>query len=230
MTAMTINGNDIAVWGAKLLDFSVSPYKMTSYTTSGDGSLYPILLSTTLDPLTLSITLDVYGGSMSEAEMTASNILRELSGVSEIGGPDDFLYRCILTGASRSRTVDWIVTLGLTFEAVRHKPMVSAIPEAGSGMVYCESNVETPCILRARTTAEETMLISGDCFGEIEIAYTGSLVIIDGIHKTVTLSNGDNCFLQTTLTRFPSLKPGQNTILAGSTHTHINIRYYPTFL
>lgn len=230
MTVMTINGTDISNWNAKLLDFAPAPCPVTNETTAASGTLYPVLLHSTTAPLSLSVTFDVYGRDMADAEMTATRLLREVSSQCEIGGPDDFLYRCILTGASRSRTVDWIVTLSLTFEAVRHKPKVSVRPEAGTGAVYCEGTVETPCILRIGTTAEGPISISGDCWGTFEIQETGRSVIIDGIQKTVRLSNGENCFLQTSLTKFPSLQPGLNTILADNDYTSIIIQYYPTFL
>lgn len=225
MTVMTINGTDIANWKAKLSDFTPSPYEITHETTADSGTLYPSILHTTVAPLSLSVTLDVYGRDMEDAERKASHLLHEMGGQCEIGGPDGFLYRSLFVSASRSRPADWIVTLTATFEAVRQKPLQSRALHAGDNAVFCEGNMEAECRLRIVPAAEDCCTVMGITVKNLTF---NNEVVIDGIAKNV-LEGEKNKFPDTDLTRFPSLKPGENHI-AVTGDAAVTLEYYPTYL
>ena len=225
MTVMTINGTDIANWQAKLLEFTPSPCEITHETTADSGTLYPTILHTTVAPMSLNLSMDVYGANMEDAEQKASDLLRTLSRQCEIGGPDGFLYRSLFTGASRSRPTDWMVTLSATFEAVRHKPLVIRPLNAGDNTVYCDGNVQAECRLRIVPAQDDTCQVMGITVSGMT---TGKEVVIDGMEKTV-LEGDQNKFPDTNLVSFPMILPGENSITVTG-DAAVTLEYYPTFL
>lgn len=64
------------------------------------------------------------------------------------------------------------------------------------------------------------------CGYEIKNIKKNDLIILDGIKKKVT-KNGVNCFLDTNIFKFPSLKPGGNTLISDV--SNIKIQYYPLY-
>lgn len=235
MTEMTVNDLDIGIWKARLLEFSPSPYTIKNDTTAGTGTLYPTLLHTSVSPLTLTVVLDVYGRDMPDAERRASDLLLEMSGQCEIGGPDGYYYRSILQSSSRARSANWIVTLTVVFQSVRHGTLVTTPLPHGVSTVWCGSNVDTECVLQITAQSDGVLVLRGFTPTNLRLQLSaGDVLTVDGILKTITDAEGNNRFSDAEISSFPKLSPGTNTVQwmsnGDDADYEVSLQHYPTFL
>lgn len=221
---MAITVNDIALgqYHADLLEYSVSGINyQNNYVTPLNG-FFPISFQGTYGERTLTMKMDFSGATQAEAEGYSSTFVASVMGGAEILLPDGYYYKCALKKADAStHPAPWVSQLALTFACVRHGALVT-VNMSQSGTLAAQGNRATPCKLTISN-------ISGDCtvMGINITGITGTL-IIDGITCTVT-AGGENAFLNTDLTKFPTLEAGNNAIdmTAG---VSVKIEYYPLYL
>ena len=100
--------------------------------------------------------------------------------------------------------------------------MVSIDVSAGDTLFCLSTMPYTDCRLTAVSTGTSFSL-GGATFSNVQ---ANDVLVFDGINKVVTV-NGVNHALNTTFLHFPSLVPGENTILATS--GTVTVEYEPTF-
>lgn len=245
MTEMTINGMDISIYNARLLSFSVSGTTVTnSFSDSSNFLKMPMLFSTVPSTRTLTITLTFFphrsgensrNTSIPERLAVATENITRFEGllvgkVVEISLPDGYIYTAVcqsLSPAAFDGSDDHDVTY--TFSAIRHKTTVEKSVHP-NGFLFCESNTETQCIIKAKFKSINNPKKRGQLFGiTIFNLSNGSEVVIDGKNGIVT-ENGNNKFLETDLIDFPVLQPGKNLIDSTETDVNISVIYTPIYI
>ena len=223
---MKINGTDIAAFGAKLLQYTVTPAAVENRYTLGYNSAFFTLMDTEIKTKTLTVTLHVAGDTLEHTSRNSTLLLASLYQESELEMPDGFMYRCVCTACSSSRIMDTLHEVVVTCEAVQHLALVTVPLSAGNNVVHCTSTLPTEYTLAVTPAADaESCTVAGITVRQLT---AGKAVVIDGMRKTVT-QEGANKFMDTDLTAFPRLVPGDNTV-AVSGNVDVVLTYYPTFL
>lgn len=239
---MKVNGKHISLFGAKLVDYSVSGTPLTQHTS--DITKYGIINKyiTKTGNKTISINL-AFKATWIPALHYIPSIRERLNKVteqitqfdSEIANcdmvmlelPNGYTYLCVPTvlgtpADDGSSTHDSTYT----FTGVQVAPMITVNPN--NGIINCTSNTETDCIITV--TATDT-IESAVVYGiTIKSLSENDVVVIDGIKKTV-LCNGTNKFADVDLTSFPTLQQGENIFdVTPADDLEVSVSYYPTFI
>ena len=223
---MKIGATDISSYNAKLLSYSYTPAAVTNTTVTPYNSILPILTDTEIAPGTLTVTLHVRGSSQAACQASIAALLMLLYRKSEIDLEDGYLYRCIYNSASLVYRMETLMEITVTLTAVKHKALVTATLTTGSNSVSCSSAVSVRCLLQITPTADaESCTVFGITVNHLT---AGKAVIIDGFNGLVQ-EDGLNKFLDTDMTDFPLLQPGDNTVSVTGSVTVV-LQYYPTYL
>ena len=241
ITEMTINGESIEKYNARLLDYSVGGTSL-SHSTAEAGHILklPQIYSSILSPRQISITLTFFPvatGSNSRKttvierlKRSTENIVRfesDIIGkVVEIGLPDGYYYTAYITNIqSPSLDANGEQDIVYTFSAIRHKAPVAKEVAAG-GKVFCESNTKTPCrIVVSVPAARASLTICGIIINTVA---ANTDIVIDS-EKGLITAGGVNKFGDTEFVDFPYLLPGENTISCDASNADITIVYTPIY-
>lgn len=224
---MTVNDQDISLYGARLQDFSCGAPKVTNEYYLGRKSFRPQLLNTEPTVRPLSVTLEFAGADWNQTVRRISAFTALVSGRSEIYLPDEFWYSAVFKSATEPEVV--LVTkqyVTYTFDAIRHGSLVTKTMT--DSVIHCISDTETGCQIKITPLANaDSITVSGITIHNVT---KDRIILIDGIGKRVT-EDGVNKFAETNLIEFPVLKPGQNqlTIPTAGAAT-VEISYYPIYL
>ena len=123
---MTVNDQDISLYGARLQDFSCGAPKITNEYYLGRKSFFPRLLNTEPTVRPLSVTLEFAGADWNQTVRRISAFTALVSGRSEVYLPDEFWYSAIFKSATEPEVV--LVTkqyVTYTFDAIRHGSLVT---------------------------------------------------------------------------------------------------------
>ncbi len=239
---MKINGKDISLFGAKLLNYTIGGTPLTQY--SADVMRYGIQnnygTKTANKPITISL---VFKPTWTPPLHYAPSIRERLNRVTEqitkfdaellksdrvaIELPNGYTYLCVpVTLGTAADDGSATHDSTYTFIGVQVLPMLTVKPL--NDVINCKSNVETDCIITV--TATDT-ISDAEIFGiKIKNLQDNDVVVIDGIKKTV-MCNGFNKFADVDLTAFPILLPGKNAVNAAPSEClDISVSYYPTFI
>ena len=241
ITEMTINGNSINLYHARLLNYSLSGTSLNhSVSNAGEILRLPQIYYSVLSPRTLTISLTFFpvaAGSDSRKtsvaerlERSTENLVRfesEIVGkVVEIGLPDGFFYTAYVTELQEP-TFDATGQQDVvyTFNAIRHKQPETIEVNAG-GKVYCKSNTKTPYrIILSVPSARESITICGIVIHSVA---ANTEIVIDSEMGLIT-AGGVNKFGDTDFVDFPYLIPGENTISCNVPNAAITIVYTPIY-
>ena len=242
MTAeMTINGESIQKYHARLLSVSVGGTVLT-HSTSGSGAILQLnrIYHTVLTPRTLTITLTFFpassepgsrGTSISERlARSTQNIVRfesKLIGqIVEIGLPDGYYYTGFVTSI-QAPTFDATGEQDVvySFTAIRHGLQKTHTVSSG-GKIYCLSNTQTPCKIKFTLSAAQSSITV--CGIVINNAAANSEIVIDS-EKGLITAGGVNKFNDTEFVDFPYLSPGENTISCSVSGVSITVIYTPIY-
>lgn len=226
MEIVRIGTTDISSYNAKLLTYVYTPATVNNTTVTPYNSMMPILTDTEIMPGKLVVTIHVRGSSQAACQASIAALLMLLHKQSEIDLDDGYLYRCIYNSATVTRRMDTLMEVAVTLTAVRRKPIVTATLTDGINTVFCSGSVPVRCLIQITPTAT-----AAGCtvFGiAINNLTAGRIIIIDGFSGTVT-EDGANKFLDTDMTDFPMLQPGDNTVTVDGNVIAV-LQYYPTYL
>lgn len=241
MTEMTINGVDIAMYNARLLDYSVSGTQISNTTSqSTDQLLIPTLYHCQLSPRTLTIALTFFPKSAGETAKNTSvfqrfsratdNITRfeaDIIGkVVDIGLPDGYIYRSIVTALPAAEfDISGEHDVTYTFMAIRQIEEQSE--KVVNGKINCLSTTKTACkIVLTVPTAYSTLTI---CNVTINNVSANSKIVIDS-EKGIITADGRNKFNDTDFVEFPVLSPGYNAVSCSALNADITVIYTPIFV
>lgn len=239
---MTINGIDLSVYNARLLDYAVSGTVVTNNLSTVDTLLrFPALFSTDLGTRVLTISITFSPGS-AESDNKGMNIKEKLSTATdnitrfeadiigktvEITLPDGYIYTAIVT-ALPAPTFDSSGEhdVTYTFSGIRHgADVIQTITSPGK--VFCKSTTKSPVkFIVGISTATVALTICGITVNNIS---ANSELIIDGINGIVTL-DGVNKLIDTDLVDFPILSPGYNVISCSDSSATIKVVYTPVYV
>ncbi len=239
---MKINGKDISLFGAKLIDYTIGGTPLTQY--SADVMRYGIQNNYGTKTANKNITISLafkptwtpplhYTPSIRERLNRVSEQITKFdaellkSDRVEIELPNGYTYLCVpVTLGTAADDGSATHDSTYTFTGVQVLPMLTVKPL--DGIVNCTSNTETDCII---TVTAKAVIASANIFGiKIKNLNENDVVIIDGIKKTV-MCNGVNKFADVDLTAFPTLLPGKNAVNAAPSEClDISVSYYPTFI
>lgn len=240
-----INNDDIAEYGARLLNFSIGGTVLTTASGTSFNANFPKLFHTDYGQRAINITLvfkpkKAQGGILAKMHMTAlqkSMLDNNLCGsVVDILLPDGYLYRCILNSIGNESFDGEQLEVEYSFTGVRHLSLATIKGKE----LYCTSTVNTDCRITAVITGcdDSTKLQFIMSYGSNSVSYSmdkvnsGDSIVFDGINCKVT-KNGLNAFGDSNVTDFPKLRPGKNTYVAlhsSPIEVKFTTEYYPTFI
>lgn len=247
MAEMTINGIDISVYNARLLDYSISGTTVTNNTLATSNMLrMPLLLLTVPGTRTLTVMLTFFphhigdnsrNTTIPDRLSTAAENITRFEGLLigktvEITLPDGYMYTAIvqtISAATFDGSGEHDITY--TFSAVRHKATVTQKVESG-GFVFCESNTITPCIISATFNTISTPLTSPKVKLQdiiIRKVSAGTNIVIDSVNGLIMADN-NNKFNDSDLIDFPTLTPGKNVITSTPADAEITVTYTPIYV
>lgn len=242
MAEMLLNGIDIKVFSARLLNYRVSGTAIT-HTTASAGRLItlPKIYGTTVGTRTVTIQLTFFPkapgtDSRNTAipdryRRAANNIVKfetEIVGKTvEISLPDGYIYAAFCTNCSEAEfdaTGEHDVTY--TFSAIRHlrRETLKLTPNE---KINCKSNTLTPYKITAVfPEVAEKVILCGVTLLNID---AGAEIIIDSENGLIT-ENNVNKFLETEdFYDFPILQPGENVIDCSVPTANLRLEYTPVF-
>ena len=223
---MRIGTVDISDYNAKLLSFTYTPASVSNTTVIPYNSMFPVLTDTEISPGKLTVVLHFRGDSIAACEANISAIMLLLYRQSEIELDDEYVYRCTFTSFTPTRRMDTLIEISVVLSAVRHKAIVTIPLAEGDNIVSCSSIIPTQCRLVIVPTEDAD---SCTVFGITINGLTGGKeIIIDGMIGLIT-EDGNSKFMDTDLTNFPMLHPGENSVIVTGAVT-VNLQYYPTYL
>lgn len=241
MTEMTINGESIEKYNARLLAYSVGGTSL-NHSTSNAGQVLrlPQIYSSILVPRSLSITLTFFPATigsnsrkttvMERINRSTKNIVRfesDIIGkVVELGLPDGYFYTAYVTDLQPpSFDATGQQDVVYTFTAIRHKSSETRAVSPG-GKVICKSNTKTPCRIVVSVPAALASLTI--CGIKIKTVAANTDIVIDS-EKGLITAGGVNKFSDTEFVDFPYLLPGENTISCDASNAEIAIVYTPIY-
>ena len=224
-----INGIPLASYGgAALLGYTIGETEYKPETLQGLNRTNWILMHNQFGMREIRLEIVFKGPTIHAAKTNRSRLHSVLFGPVELSIIEDgFTYHAICTKMGNEERIgegggEGQIKAEYTFEGIRHDPMVTIDVTAG-GSIFCLSTMPyTDCRLTAVSTGTSFNL-GGAVFSNVQ---ANDVLVFDGINKTVTV-NGLNHALNTSFIHFPSLVPGENTILAtGGT---VTVEYEPCF-
>ena len=225
--AITVNGQDISTFGAKLIDYTVGGIPYTDNFVKPPKHAFPIGFAGTDGLREITLSMDFVSTSAAAAEANVSNFVAECMSGCELLLPDGFYYTCVFGSAEASKHVaPWINQIAVKMKGVRHGEKVTSSTISAAGTLVVSGNRPTPAkVTVSGVTDGASITINGT---EIEFTDITGIVIIDGINCTVT-SSGINVFANTNLTAFPVLNAGNNSIDMTS-GVSVTFEYYPLYV
>lgn len=222
---MTIDGQKIELYGAKLVDYTIGPTQFTL-----DNFSYGVinhLFSSNEGRKELKVTLEIFAENQHKAQINLSLTTAALQGQHLLRLGDDFLYDTILTSiAEPERLTPNRFYIEYIFDTISCGEM-ETITFAKDVTFYCKSTaIETPCIIILKPVANISALSILNI--ALENIHAGENWYIDGIHKTVSC-NGQNAFNQMASYDFPCLSAGMQDLNLSSPVSG-KILYYPIFI
>jgi len=220
MADATIGGRPLSYYSAKMLSYTVGASAFSGNFFLPPNSLTPISLTPKFGSRLITIVLDFD----SSAENNIAKMTIDTTAVFDLVLPDGNLYTCALQSVSAPRHMtDWIQQTTFVFEGVRRGTDVTRTLSA-TGSVSVTGDLTAPVRLTV-TTSLTTVTVMGI---QIRNANTG-ITIIDGI-ETMTIKRGSqNVLNDVSITAFPRLPPGTNTITITPTPTQVSLVFRPLY-
>lgn len=246
---MSINGQDIAEYNARLLTYSVSSTTFTKDYTNNTNNIIPTVTNVSLGTKKLTITLTfkpIYLGnkwySVAVNKSRLDKLFISCTPV-EITLPDGFMYTSICTGItelSPDGTDCFDVTY--TFESIMHEAEIIVTNNDKSNNFFfdVQGNSETSCIIEltpaskcdikfviAKRETGKPLVPAINVFN----VEADNKVVIDTTNKTVTVNN-ENWMLNTDLISFPLLPAEKLSVYVAPSDVYIStsIKYYPAYI
>lgn len=244
---MVINGTDIAQFGARLIDYSVSGTGVTNNTAAGDKALLglPLLASKSYAvrklTVNLTITSQARGGmpvilaalTAQKAKLDSAIFSGDICTITLIDG---YIYDCLVTSTGTlSPDGGGKADVTYTFDAILHYGMAHVTISNGVNNINCTSTTKTYCAVDITNVQGGVTTVSLPELGIRASIPLGKTLSVNGINKTVTM-DGSNAFLRlSNFVDFPILKPGENTLTlsgdGGGTYTlRAMVSYYPVVI
>lgn len=222
---MTINGTDIEEYGAYLLGTpKISPAPLSTDVLTFKSGANFIPLGRTIGLKKIECSIAFLGDSYHDIQLKRSRFRAALLGKLNIDfETDGFQYFCTYnTDAELESERENAAVSVFTFTGVQHESLetvkgkdvncLSTVPETDCRITATGSNVITPVI------------IAGVRFDGM---VTGDIFVIDGIDKRIQKNGKD---YPAEFIKFPTLKPGTNTIESTKELVDFTIEYYPTHM
>lgn len=246
MEEMSINGTDIAEYGARLLTYSVGGTTLTRTTGISYNANFPKMFHSDYGQRKITITIVFrpkyhnLGGIVAKLhslalQKSAFDALI-LNGAVDIRLPDDFYYNCVITSTGDETTDGESLEVTYTLSGIKHLPLAKIKGKA----VNCSSTVKTDCRITVEVGSDwiegTSLHILINRLTEDYNSYAikninpNDIIVIDGINSTVT-KNGNNIFADTNIITFPYLRPGKNEYIEMTEQAcTFTTEYYPTFV
>lgn len=223
---MYINNKPLYDFGAKLLDWEVTP-AVTNVIANGKN-LFPSLLKSDIGQKTLSVTLN-YQTADRKWFPSPTALIGALNKTVNLQMPDGFIYRSALSSVSSVQyPAKWIAEFTLTFSCVQCGQYQEINIIQDKQPIYYSGTAPAPYKIEfTAPSAMQSITVQGIQLTSIP---AGAKIVIDGLEKTVT-QNGANKFLETNLIDFPVFEPSELPIeISVSPFVPLKIGYYPIYM
>lgn len=243
MAEMMIDNQDIKIFGARLLSFSVGGSSITRNMSATNNCNIPFVFSSDIGTRQLTVTI-VFQPSRLGDDSKNTTIPYRLSNstenVARFEGyvlshetvelllPDGFYYSSVCTaiGAAAEMDATGEQEIVYTFTAVRHKELTTKKLTGASTKLDCQATTPVKCkITLTASQSYNSLTIMGITVYKLS---AGDVLVIDGIKGKITVNN-ENKFTDSNLVEFPTLQPGENIIKNTAISSQCSISYYPVY-
>lgn len=222
---MKINSVSIETLGGKLKQYRILETDIPYYSRWAPKSLSPIIQVEGAKFKKLEVEVFIESNSRLTLEKNKSSILSACRRGTIIFSDSTMEYDSVLDSSSVEAMSNLACVLKLTFSAIMTEPeTLINLNKIASQSVTIKGNSSVEVIY----TITSPSIIASFTINDITITNipANTEVIIDGVKKKVT-SGGVNKFKDCTLTRFPTLNSGANTITMNSIIPTVTIKYKP---
>lgn len=242
---MLINGKNITEYGkVKQWRVDIKPRKMDHDSEWPRGSPMPIFQAPAATFKEITITLMVYGNGREDILHRISNILADLTDVTELSLDGwEHGFRGVLEEADVKELSDTsrrrFQQLELQFSGYEYGDEVAASTTGASVELTNPGNVVSPAILEITPTiGAASVEITGICRDSntgtdlpvtIKNLTTGNKIILDGITGLIT-ENGELKAADVDMWELPTLLPGTNTITVDTEYVNIKVTVLPIYM
>lgn len=229
MSNLYLNGTEVHdLFKARLLGYTVDPHSIGSPHYEAAASIVPVKVVETIGVRPITLELEFEGDSIEDTVRCISNATAAFLKWCDFKMPDGFWYKCLFDSAgSPVFKGGTYATCKFKFVGYRHLEQRTGV-FLKSGEMAVIGNHEAPAIITIENCTGD-ITVNG-----IAVSNVKNTVVIDGYAKTVKEYDPEtdswvNIFARCTLTRFPSLIPGPNTITIEGDAV-VSFSYTPIFL
>ncbi|MDU7031580.1 phage distal tail protein [uncultured Robinsoniella sp.] len=239
---MTIDGFDVSRIGIRQWNFTPGYSELKNESEWLEGTKLPLMVEGKTGFKKIKVVVMVKGANRQEIWERGGKLMSMLYGpvTLKIDGFKHY-FKAVLN--NRGQAEDSLnrfhrATLEfLTYEFGEEK--VVSKTNAREIEIVNEGTLETPAVIEIMPTmGKESLTITGitrDKFTKEEVPTVikklsfGKKIVIDGEDSLIT-EGGTNKFKDTIIYSFPSLLPGENTIILDQDDINITVRYKPMFV
>lgn len=236
---MTIDGIDIAVFGARQHNVTFDHNAIGNDSEWQDGAVLPFLRKNMVGFKSLTVRVIVKGEDREEIVRNTSRLLGALMKPVDIGLEDyNHRFKGILKTYKKTElAMKRFHALELSFDCYEYGETVKK-SGTGSILIFNDGNIESPCRLTVMPAASSnystiTGISRGSKDGE-ELAVTiaemtaGKEIVLDGINGIFTLDGSPDSGID--IWTLPSLKPGLNEIVCSAGQAYMTCELMPMYM
>lgn len=190
---------------------------------------------TSLSDGTLKIILLVIGGDRVDTIKRVSALISMYTSKCKIvldEAEPGFIYDCVFQSYSTDMIDDCKYMVTLTFTANKYNRYSTVVRLKGNTEYTLNVGGTWKTNMRISAIVPNTLssvVINGITVSNLSADVSTNVVVVDGINGVITC-NGENKFLDTDITEFPMLTPGDNTITISNELIPIVIAYNERFI
>lgn len=220
---VTINGNPLSAYNAKLVDYDVGASSYDSGYFLPMNSIVPVKLPGIVGLRPIYVVLDFEGESDRDIALSISTFTAFVKNQADFLMPDGFHYKCVYETASTPvKEADWIWRVEFKFYGYMHGDLETV--EITDGQIVTIKGTHTaPARYTIVPATSTTVSVNG-----ITVRGVTSTVTIDGMNATVTM-DAINKFGDTDIVEFPKLPVGANKMYVTGDAT-VTLEYYPIYM
>ena len=237
---VTFDGVNVFLkYDADLIDVSLASGSVSTKSHRSTGKSSFRLYDFDFEAGKMKLKFYVHGFTRDDALKNSNMLVRAAKDpvIKLVDDEPDFEYATLLSSYSIEYTnVPWFYLVEIETNAIRRMKL-KTVTASGTSIKFdnpgtVSSGVRVSITSSASITNVPISMNNGDSDVGYLIAVasmtSGLSLIIDGIDGKVVDQNGVNRILQTDLTRFPKVRPGDNTFTSMQS-IEWTVQYYPTF-
>ncbi len=230
---MTINGTDIASFGATLLSKLITNHDVVQIYDWLDGAAAPVFTRTEQRFKDITLTILLESNSEAETESRFATLIRAVKDCTlEFDGLSK-RYDCRFKGKAEPKRLNccsWLVEIDLLCHKTYLPEVIITANGVGMKSITSLGVLPSPCLITVTPTAAIAEFVIQGFDAEIRLhnLEANKPHVIDG-YLYRYLKNGINDIANYNAFAWPALPVGETNLIFSHTSTNITIQYFPIF-